>query len=151
MDNKKDKLTQRPNKSPSSHFYSILELHDMSPLWGEVSVCPLYILLQSAVILLTPGKVVIFRDFFPRPVVRKRKWNRTLVLKEALQVSLSQLGGIVQSVSVKKVLLFLCVSFPECQLQVADFGTTIFTAGSHESHDGRDNDNTPAQDLWNDT
>ena len=133
---------------PLDHLYSVLKAYDRSLLWCEVPVYPLNIPLQSAVILLTRGKIIICRDLLPCLVVGERKWNRVLVLKEALQVSLGQLGGIVQSVGVEERLLFFWIAFPECELQVADFGATVSTAGTQEAHEDRDNDDTPAQDLW---
>lgn len=87
------------------------------------------------------------RDLLPCLVVRERELIRVLILKEALQVSLSQLGGIIHSEGVKALLLFLNITFPECELQVADFGATVFVAGTQEARDGRDNDDTPTQDL----
>lgn len=89
----------------------MLHVQDRSFLWCEVPVCPLHVTLQGAVVLLTPGKGVESRDLLPCFVVGKREWIRVPVLKEALQVSLGQLGSVINSKGIKVLLLFLHVAF----------------------------------------
>lgn len=55
---------------------------------------------------------------------------RPLVFKKALQVSLTQLVGILQEGILQLLLLLLCIRLPKTQLKVADFGSaTSITSG----------------------
>lgn len=126
----------------------MLEVHYRPLLiWCVVPVCPLHVTLQGAVILLAPGEGVERGDLLPRFVVGERERIGVLVLKEALQVSLGQLGGVLHGEGVKALLLFLHVALPERELQEADFGATVGVAGTQKAHGGGNNDDTPAQDL----
>lgn len=128
----------------------MLYIHDGSPLWWEIFRF-LHISLQGAVILLAPGKRVVCRDLLPGFVAGKREWTGWLVLKEALQVSLSQFGGVLYSKGIKPLLFFVHVAFPKLKLQVADLGATVFVAGTQKSYKSADNDNAPAQNLQKQT
>lgn len=130
------------------HLCFVLYIHDGSLLWWKVPVfCFLHIPLQGAVILLAPGKRVVCRDLLPGFVVGKREWIGCLVLKETLQVSLSQFGGILYSKGIKPLLFFVYVAFPKFKLQVADLGATVFVAGTQKAYKSANNDNAPAQNL----
>lgn len=113
----------------------------------NVPVCLLHVLLQGAVTLLAPGEGVVCRDLLPRLVAGERELLGVLVLKEALQVPLGQLGGVVQREAVEALLLFLHVALPERELQVADFGAAVCAAGADEAPEGSQDDDAPAQDL----
>lgn len=126
--------------------FIVLYVQHRFVLW-EVPVCPLHVALQGAVTLLALGEGVVCRDLLPCPVVGERERSRVLVLKEALQVSVGQFGGVFHSESIKALLLLFHVAFPEGELQEADFGAAVFVAGTQEAPDDSGNDHTPAQDL----
>lgn len=132
---------------PLAHLCAILQVHDRSPLRHEVSACALHIPLQGAVILLAPGEGIEGRDLLPCFVVGERERVRVLVLKEALEVPFSQLGGILHGKGIKAIFLLLHVSFPKHALQVAHFGAAVCVAGTQEAEDGGCDDDTPAQNL----
>lgn len=131
----------------SAHFYPMLHVQNGSIFWCEIPVCPLYVALQSTVILFTPGESVVCRDLLPCLVVWKWHGIRFFVLKKTLQVSLSQLCCIVHSEGIKALLLFLNITLPERKLQVTDLGAAVFAASAQKTYNGSNNYETPAQNL----
>ena len=133
--------------SDLTHFYVKVRFQDGMHFCVEVPVCLLHIAVQGAVILLALAKGVICGNLLPGRVVGEGEFSRMLILKEALQVSLSQLVRIVNWKGIKALFLLLCVDLPEGELQVADFGATVCAAGTQKSHHSRYDDQWPAQNL----
>lgn len=101
-------------------------------------------LMNCAVMLFATAERVELGSIFPCP--KSRQGNRFwfLVLKKALQVSLTQLGGIQLENLLQLLLLLLRVHPPEHQLEVADFRLAAGTASGEQGEESCGNNHTPA-------
>ena len=107
----------------------------------------LHILVYRAVILIHGPELVEPGDLFPRVPWRGRLRLRCSHLKEALDVPLGKLLGVLGGVAVEKVAFLLRVRLPELELEVAHWGVAPGHTGEQQRGEHDRGYHQPAHDL----